>query len=183
MSDIIKKSIAQAILENKTITITYQKYDGTVSSRTISNIIYSIEYGKDYIDAFCHLRQDKRTFKINRIISIANESIRTSKSTYIQSPKSVHNYDLPNYKTKNQPNEGCYIATMAYGDYNHPQVLTLRRFRDDVLLKSKSGRLLVKIYYYISPKLVYLLKDFEIVNVFIRKILNRICYVLVQKEK
>ena len=29
-------------------------------------------------------------------------------------------------------NSGCYIATMAYGDYDHPQVLVLRRFRDDI---------------------------------------------------
>jgi hypothetical protein len=31
---------------------------------------------------------------------------------------------------------GCYIATMAYGSYEHPQVLELRKFRDDILAKT-----------------------------------------------
>ena len=29
---------------------------------------------------------------------------------------------------------GCYIATMAYGSYEHPQVLHLRRLRDEILM-------------------------------------------------
>src|SRR5690606_41461624 len=35
---------------------------------------------------------------------------------------------------------GCYIATMAYGDYDHPQVMELRKFRDEFLNKSALGR-------------------------------------------
>lgn len=49
---------------------------------------------------------------------------------------------------------GCYIATSVYGDYDAPQVLVLRRFRDDVLLKRHIGRLLVSMYYLWSPGLV-----------------------------
>lgn len=66
----------------------------------------------------------------------------------------------------------CYIATMAYGDYHHPQVLELRKFRDEVLAKSKAGNLFINVYYRTSPKLVSLLKGHESINAFIRKILN-----------
>ncbi|MBK6820496.1 MAG: hypothetical protein IPG85_13305 [Bacteroidetes bacterium] len=53
---------------------------------------------------------------------------------------------------------GCYIATMAYGDYDHPQVMILRQFRDEVLNKSVCGKWFIKTYYHYSPKLVARLK-------------------------
>lgn len=49
---------------------------------------------------------------------------------------------------------GCYIATALYGSYDHPEVILLRRFRDNTLNRSILGRAFVKIYYRISPVLV-----------------------------
>ena len=67
--------------------------------------------------------------------------------------------DNPNLPTNNisknyQRHEGCYIATAIYGSYDCPQVWTLRRYRDNVLSKSRYGRLFIRIYYAISPTLV-----------------------------
>lgn len=68
---------------------------------------------------------------------------------------------------------GCYIATMAYGSYDHPQVRLLRNFRDEILAKSFFGRAFIKTYYFVSPKLVSLLKNHQMVNAIIRKSLNQ----------
>lgn len=68
---------------------------------------------------------------------------------------------------------GCYIATMAYGDYNHPQVMILREFRDTVLDTSIIGKWFIKSYYHYSPKLVEKLKDKKTLNSIIRKSLNQ----------
>lgn len=46
---------------------------------------------------------------------------------------------------------GCFVATAAFGDVNSHQVVTLRSFRDEVLLHSRIGRLAVRIYYFVSP--------------------------------
>lgn len=67
---------------------------------------------------------------------------------------------------------GCYIATMAYGSYEHPQVLQLRKFRDETLSSSAFGRRFISAYYKVSPKLVELLKGKQKINSAIRTLLN-----------
>ena len=81
----------------------------------------------------------------------------------------------------NNSKDGCYIATMAYGDYDHPQVIELRNFRDDVLLKTVFGRLFVKTYYFISPQLVMILKRHSKTNKLIRQWLDRFIVYLKQQ--
>lgn len=48
---------------------------------------------------------------------------------------------------------GCFIATAAFGDYDHSNVQILREFRDRYLLTSSFGRMLVGFYYQYSPAL------------------------------
>jgi hypothetical protein len=45
----------------------------------------------------------------------------------------------------------CFIATAAYGSWMHPHVASLRRFRDEVLLRTTIGSLMVEAYYRHSP--------------------------------
>ena len=73
-----------------------------------------------------------------------------------------------------QSSGGCYIATMAYGDYDHPQVMELRKYRDQVLLKNYFGKLFVKIYYSVSPHLVKKLKNQNQINKLITSLLDRL---------
>lgn len=49
---------------------------------------------------------------------------------------------------------GCYIATCVYGEYDCPQVWTLRRFRDNALAEHWYGRAFIRTYYAISPMFV-----------------------------
>lgn len=177
----IREYINEAIQQKKEITIKYQKYDGTVSTRRISNIELSDEYGDGYIRAYCHLRNEERTFKISRIIEadgIKRSSISSgySSGSYSSGYSSSSSYSSSSRYGYSQPkrkNEGCYIATMAYGDYDHPQVLTLRKYRDQVLSSSFLGRKFILFYYLVSPKLVSILKDHKTINRIIRSILDK----------
>ena len=209
----IREYLDAAIKTGKSVTIKYIKYKGEYSVRTISNIQYSDEYGDDYIQAFCHKRQENRTFKISRILSAdditnaptqSGSIVKKTKSAYagnsttenissvvrqVQksvSPThkpiqpSVYSYTTSYNKSSSTPppntkkNEGCYIATMAYGDYDHPQVICLRKYRDEVMMPSYLGRIFVKVYYFVSPILVFFLKNHKTTNMYIRKILDKL---------
>jgi hypothetical protein len=62
---------------------------------------------------------------------------------------------------------------MVYGNYNHPKVIVLRKFRDETLANNLFGRAFIKFYYSTSPKIVSLLKDQQKVNRIIRKVLDQ----------
>jgi hypothetical protein len=68
---------------------------------------------------------------------------------------------------------GCYIATMAYGSYDAPEVLVLRRFRDEKLKRSFLGRVFIANYYAFSPLLVQFVKKTGIADRLIRRKLDR----------
>lgn len=59
----------------------------------------------------------------------------------------------PAEKPPEQPkkNDGCFIATAVYGSYGHPDVLTLRQFRDGVLAPFEPGQRFIGWYYRNGP--------------------------------
>ena len=61
--------------------------------------------------------------------------------------KSVCPYCAATYKDFSN----CFIATAVYGDRYAPEVIALRRFRDESLQPTIAGRVFVKIYYRLSP--------------------------------
>ncbi|MCD8179439.1 MAG: hypothetical protein LUE98_19380 [Tannerellaceae bacterium] len=68
--------------------------------------------------------------------------------------------------------DGCYIATMVYGDYDHPRVKVLREFRDNYLKRYALGRSFIRFYYRHSPGWVERLKYSERINSVIKNALD-----------
>lgn len=56
-------------------------------------------------------------------------------------------------KSSKPDNSGCFIATACYGAADAPQVLCLRGFRDDVLVRTSLGQGFISLYYRYSPPL------------------------------
>ncbi len=63
---------------------------------------------------------------------------------------------------------GCFIATAAYGKYDHPKVQLLREFRDQYLLTNNLGRNIVDMYYRWSPTLAKFVADRNSMKVLVR---------------
>ena len=85
-------------------------------------------------------------------------------------------------KHSNMSNSGgCYVATSIYGSYDCPEVWTLRRFRDYTLAKTYVGRMLIKLYYATSPKLVKWFGEYYIFKLILKPILDRFVGILKNK--
>lgn len=59
---------------------------------------------------------------------------------------------------------GCFIATAAMGSYDHPSVLVLRKYRDDILADSEIGRKFVDAYYNLSPRIAEVIAQRELLK-------------------
>lgn len=84
----------------------------------------------------------------------------------------------PALKSKHSPKpkkkSGCFIATAVYGGYNMPEVMVLRKYRDNSLNKSILGRLFIRIYYRFSPLLANYIKNKPKLRGIIKSILDLI---------
>ena len=117
----------------------------------------------------------KKSVQLINIISKMSMDQETRDYVTKNAPIIKRNYQQ-SFQIGRQPQSsvGCYIATMVYGDYDHPQVMELRKYRDQVLLKNYFGKLFVKIYYAVSPHLVKKLKNQNKINKLITSLLDRL---------
>ncbi len=65
----IANDINTAIEQGLNMEIVYEKNPVEKTKREISDIQYSEEYGTSYINAFCHIKNERRTFRIDKIVS------------------------------------------------------------------------------------------------------------------
>jgi len=66
----------------------------------------------------------------------------------------------------------CFIATAVYGDYYAPEVIALRRFRDETLEQNVFGRTFVALYYRVSPPIATFLSHQRMLCALVRTALN-----------
>ena len=69
-----------------------------------------------------------------------------------EDPDDPDNPDTPD-DDDNGSSGSCFVATAAYGDRAHPDVVALRRFRDEVLVNSVAGRAFIRTYWKFGPVL------------------------------
>ena len=73
---------------------------------------------------------------------------------------------------------GCFVATPAYGDRLHPDVVALRYFRDHHLIRTAAGRSFVRFYWIVGPRLAAVTKPHQLHAISARMLLTRLVRVL-----
>ena len=76
----------------------------------------------------------------------------------------------------------CFVATAVYGDPSDRRLISLRRFRDRVLLRTEAGQRLVAHYYRHGPSWAAWVKDKPWVASLIRAGLDRVSTCLAQSD-
>jgi hypothetical protein len=78
----------------------------------------------------------------------------------------------------NIPGEGCFIATVVYGDINAPEVIILRKFRDEKLKRTQAGRFFIRTYYKFGPYAARFLSRHARIKRMMKKALNFVAKVI-----
>ncbi|MEO6220086.1 MAG: CFI-box-CTERM domain-containing protein, partial [Ginsengibacter sp.] len=78
-------------------------------------------------------------------------------------------------------NKTCFIATAVHGS-NSIEVLTLRTFRDEVLLKNSSGRRVVALYERMSPPVATIIAKSKLLKAIVRKIIVSPVYLFAKRR-
>lgn len=74
----------------------------------------------------------------------------------VEPPPQDEDTDDPDRDREDQSDSGgggCFVATAAYGDRLHPDVVDLRRFRDKVLVRHRAGHALIGAYRVVGPRM------------------------------
>lgn len=86
-------------------------------------------------------------------------------------------------RDRNSSSAGCFVATAVFGSSVGPELDILRSFRDRRLLPSALGRLLVRRYYAIGPRVAAVIVSRPWMKSLVRRLLERLCARLDQAEK
>lgn len=94
---------------------------------------------------------------------------------------------IPEEKKESQAEEqpkkgGCFIATAAFSNDNHPTVVLFRNFRDDVLIQDFFGNFLIRIYYIIGPYLSKFIIKYKLLQKTVKFLLEKIANVILTEE-
>lgn len=119
-------------------------------------------YTGQYIDS----SSPKWTYMGSRSVYVSRKGHRIMKKEDDEDFKRVMGHPPPKKQS-----DGCYIATVCYGNEFSPEVLALKKYRDTILSKQWYGRLFIHAYYLLSPWIAKKLKNKSALNSFIRRII------------
>ncbi len=91
--------------------------------------------------------------------AFSNEASASLEDRVYGSPGTVSDFPEAIAPYPQLANNGCFIATAAYGYYSAPQVQALRQFRDRYLLTNGPGRMFVGWYYRHGPRGAQFIND------------------------
>jgi len=78
---------------------------------------------------------------------------------------------------------GCFIATAAYGSPQAVEINLFRKWRDESLMKTNSGKTLINMYYTISPSIAFVISKSNYLRAITRTALQPFIIHFKKKQK
>ena len=157
----------------------YMNVSSAVASSAINALVEIVNFQQTLLASDSNRLKEVISEAVSLMVTIGRLEMDPKTRNYYAGNKST----LDGIYGQLCPSGACYIATMAYGDYNHPQVMVLRKFRDDYLSAKCWGRQFIKIYYKHSPRLVEKLSGHDRINSIIKKILDIFVALLKRRQQ
>lgn len=101
-------------------------------------------------------------------IGPSRATVRDHLTTAYEALQAIAGLPEPAGDSDAQPGRECAITTAAQGSPMEPDVLVLRRFRDEWLLTNPPGRCVVAVYDWVSPPLADLIATHETLRFLVR---------------
>lgn len=83
-----------------------------------------------------------------------------------------------NMRIESKSGATCFVASVAYRDPNHVDVIYLRKFRDERLANSNFGKLFIKWYWRDGPKVARLVDRWEFSKNISKFIIGKLVFVI-----
>ena len=103
-----------------------------------------------------------------------NVKLKLSNIKVIQNEKLYSNLLNDNHYFVSRKKSNCFIATAAFGNQDIIEVVTLKEFRDKILMNSIGGRLFITAYNLISPPIAFIIRQNnwlrKLTRIFLRKV-------------
>ena len=135
-------------------------------SKALASLVFPTQF-KNTVDKIINLFDAINSFDL---VSPVRDYLNTNMKIILDTRVQLNNL----LKQSQRNSSGCYIATLVYGDYGHPQVILLRKYRDQVLSQNWLGSVFIRFYYRYSPKCVVWLRNKPRFQILIRNILDQI---------
>lgn len=92
-------------------------------------------------------------------------------------------YSKSSSKNSSNNSSDCFILTAVYNDAYHPNVLFMRKYRDQRLNKFLLGKMFISAYYKLGPVLAKRIENKKIIKIIIKKWINILVSYLMSKYK
>jgi hypothetical protein len=141
-----KVTVSEALSNNQRLRMKYRSSSGT-RVRELDPYGMTMYEGIQYLVGHDYYRDEIRIFRPKRIAWA---------ETLSQTFTPPENWDTEQYLadkmgSRRTGETDCFIATAAYGTPHAEEIDLLRDFRDDTLNQTIAGRMLVRLYYWLSP--------------------------------
>jgi len=120
-----------------------------MNRNTLENIVH---FCKDNIEGYSYRDQFNNNLPgLHGITPQYEQLLRMKLENAITALRRIDpSYTPPAIEKKSA--DACFVVTATMGDFHHPRVTLLRRFRDDWILKQSWGEGFVRHYYAVGPK-------------------------------
>ncbi|MBU1912987.1 MAG: hypothetical protein KKB22_05610, partial [Candidatus Omnitrophica bacterium] len=135
--------------------------DGIVDNKNINELTLDA-YWYDENNGIWNILSDALIFPRENIVTVKTNHFTIFGIAGAENTEEHYN------NNDSEGSSSCFIATAAFGSPLAKEVIVLKEFRDEYLLKSEPGKNFVDFYYHISPPAAEFIKNKPLIRAFLR---------------